>query len=187
MSDRLRLDLVLNDFVASAVSLLSDGSAWRPLIHVGDMARAIDWAIDRPTDHGGTCLVVNAGSDDWNFRIRALAEAVASVLPSVEVNFAPEAPPDRRSYRVSFARFRELAPHHQPRETLASAVADLAAGLERLNFGEADTDFRSSLLVRLVALQRLRQDGLLTDALQWVDEGARREPQAYAGIASSHG
>ncbi len=68
MSDRLRLDLVLNDFVANAVSsrkivVLSDGTPWRPLIHVKDMARALDWAITREVSDGGEALVLNAGSD----------------------------------------------------------------------------------------------------------------------------
>ena len=68
MSDRLRLDLVLNDFVAGAVAskkitILSDGTPWRPLIHVKDMARAIDWAIGREISRGGSFLTVNAGSD----------------------------------------------------------------------------------------------------------------------------
>src|SRR5205807_1282549 len=65
MSERLRLDLVLNDFVANALAtgqilILSDGTPWRPLIHVEDMAQAIDWAISRTS--GGDFLVVNAGS-----------------------------------------------------------------------------------------------------------------------------
>ncbi len=82
MSDRLRLDLVLNDFVACAlgqgqITVLSDGSPWRPLIDVADMARAIDWAIDRPASAGGRYLAINAGSDDRNYQVRDLANAVA--------------------------------------------------------------------------------------------------------------
>ena len=91
MSDRLRLDLVLNDFVAGAhafreITLLSDGTPWRPLIHVRDMARAIDWALERPADHGGAFLALNTGSDEWNYQIRQLADAVASIVPGVEVS-----------------------------------------------------------------------------------------------------
>ena len=68
MSDRLRLDLVLNDFVAAAlvskrINILSDGTPWRPLIHVQDMARAIDWAVRRDHRDGGACLTLNVGSD----------------------------------------------------------------------------------------------------------------------------
>src|SRR6185503_4928201 len=86
MSDRLRLDLVLNDFVAGAVaskkiSILSDGTAWRPLIHVKDMARAIDWSIQRESSRGGSFLTVNVGDDRWNYQVKDLAEAVARVIP----------------------------------------------------------------------------------------------------------
>jgi nucleoside-diphosphate-sugar epimerase len=119
MSDRLRLDLVLNDFVASALSqgkitVLSDGSPWRPLIDVADMARAIDWAIDRPTANGGRYLAVNAGSDERNYQVKDLAKAVAKAVPGTEVSINTSAPVDSRSYKVDFGLFRSLAPDHQP-------------------------------------------------------------------------
>ena len=80
MSDRLRLDLVLNDFVAAAVAakkilILSDGSPWRPLINVKDMARAIEWGIQRDPGNGESFLAINVGSNDWNFQVKDLAEA----------------------------------------------------------------------------------------------------------------
>lgn len=169
MTDRLRLDLVLNDFVAGAhafrkITLLSDGSPWRPLIHVRDMARAIDWAIDRP---GGddAFLALNTGSDEWNYQIRELADTVASVLPGVEVSVQEDAAPDARSYKVGFARFRELAPGHQPQVGLREAIEDLSEGLERMNF--SDPDFRNSRLVRLRVMNDLRSEGLVTDELRW--------------------
>ena len=85
MSDRLRLDLVLNDFVACAlaakkITVLSDGTPWRPLIHVQDMARAIDWAVGRELEAGGACLIVNTGIDSWNYQVKELAEAVVDTL-----------------------------------------------------------------------------------------------------------
>src|SRR5207253_4967291 len=108
MSDRLRLDLVVNDFVASAVAskkitILSDGTPWRPLIHVRDMARAIDWAFGRKPEAGGNFLVVNTGSDSWNYQVRNLAEAVSEIIPGIEVSINKAAPPDKRSYKVDFA------------------------------------------------------------------------------------
>ena len=142
MSDRLRLDLVLNDFVAGAhafreITLLSDGTPWRPLIHVRDMARAIDWALERATDRSGAFLAVNTGSDEWNYQIRQLADAVAEIVPGVEVSVQEDAAPDARSYKVSFARFRELAPEHQPQVGLQEAIEDLSAGLERMGFSDS--------------------------------------------------
>ena len=170
MSDRLRLDLVLNDFVAGAhafreITLLSDGTPWRPLIHVRDMALAIDWALARPADRGGTFLALNTGSDDWNYQIRQLADAVASIVPGVEISVQKDAAPDARSYKVSFARFRELAPDHQPQVGLQAAIEDLSAGLERMGF--SDPDFRNSTLMRLRVMNDLRNEGLVTDELRW--------------------
>lgn len=170
MSDRLRLDLVLNDFVAGAVaarkiSILSDGTPWRPLIHVQDMARAIDWAVGRDTSSGGAFLAVNAGSNEWNYQVRDLADAVAKVIDGTEVTVNPDAPPDKRSYRVDFSLFKSLAPHHQPRVDLIGAIRGLKEGLERMNF--ADVNFRESAFVRLKVLDSLRQRGLLTDRLEW--------------------
>jgi len=170
MSDRLRLDLVLNDFVAGAhafreITILSDGTPWRPLIHVRDMARAIDWALDRPAANGGAFLALNTGSDEWNYQIRELADTVASVVPGVEVSVREDAPPDARSYKVSFARFRELAPDDQPQVSLREAIEDLSEGLGRMGF--SDPDFRNSTLVRLRVLNDLRGSGLVTDELEW--------------------
>jgi nucleoside-diphosphate-sugar epimerase len=172
MSDRLRLDLVLNDFVACAVaskkiSILSDGSPWRPLIHIRDMARAIDWGISRKARDGGNFLVVNAGSDAWNVQVKDLAQAVARQIPA-EVSINPNASPDRRSYRVDFGLFRKLAPDHQPQVTLEAAVKDLKEGLEGMGF--RDADFRQSNWIRLKVLSRLREDGLLDEKLRWKRE-----------------
>lgn len=170
MTDRLRLDLVLNDFVAGAhafreITLLSDGTPWRPLIHVRDMARAIDWALDRQADPAGAFLALNTGSDEWNYQIRQLADAVATIVPGVEVSIREDAAPDSRSYKVSFARFRDLAPEHQPQVSLPEAIEDLSAGLERMGF--SDPDFRNSTLVRLRVMNDLRGSGLVTDELAW--------------------
>jgi nucleoside-diphosphate-sugar epimerase len=173
MSDRLRLDLVLNDFVASAIAtgridIMSDGTPWRPLIHVADMARAIDWAIDRPGQEDGAdaFLVTNVGSDTWNVQVRQLADEVARALPGVQVSVNPDAVPDKRSYRVSFARFEGLAPDHQPQVDLEAAVTDLVDGLNRMSF--SDAGFRESQLARLPVLTRLRAMRLMDDDLRWI-------------------
>jgi len=89
MSGRLRLDLVLNDFVAGALatgelSVLSDGTPWRPMIDTRDMARAIDWAVTRQAENGGRYLIVNVGSDDRNYQVREIAEAVVAGIPGTK-------------------------------------------------------------------------------------------------------
>jgi nucleoside-diphosphate-sugar epimerase len=179
MSDRLRLDLVLNDFVASAMStgritVLSDGTPWRPLINVADMARAIDWAVGRDADAGGDFLVVNAGSDSWNYQVHELASAVARAVPGTEVSINSHAPPDKRSYRVDFSLFASLAPRHQPRATLTDTIVELRRGLERMGF--SNPDFRSSSLIRLQALAELGARGLLGPSLEWTNVPARSGP-----------
>jgi nucleoside-diphosphate-sugar epimerase len=172
MSDRLRLDLVLNDFVACAlasheITVLSDGTPWRPLIDVKDMARAIDWAAHRPRDQGGDFLVVNVGADEWNFQVKDLAEAVAAAVPDTKVSINLAAPPDKRSYRVDFSRYRELAPGYVPQVTLPQAIAELRDGLSRMGF--ADRDFRNSQHIRLKVLERHIASGWLLPSLRWAN------------------
>jgi nucleoside-diphosphate-sugar epimerase len=170
MSDRLRLDLVLNDFVANAVvshtiDVLSDGSPWRPLIHVKDMARAIDWAVTRTPANGGQFLTVNVGSDEWNYQIKDLGEAVVNILSDVELSINPHAQPDKRSYRVSFQRYKELAPLHQPLMGLKDVIVELHDALKAMEF--KDKNFRDSNLTRHSALRRLQAKGLLNESLEW--------------------
>ncbi|MCC4614222.1 SDR family oxidoreductase [Xanthomonas campestris pv. esculenti] len=169
-SPRLRLDLVLNDFVAGAVAngsveVLSDGSPWRPLIHVRDMARAIDWASRRAPDNGGQFLFVNAGAQRWNVQIRDLAQAVGVAFPSASVSVCTDAPADNRSYRVDFSLFERLAPAHQPQETLRSTITELRDDLQRAGFD--DRDFRrNSDFIRLRILQQLVDAGTLAPDLR---------------------
>jgi nucleoside-diphosphate-sugar epimerase len=170
MSDRLRLDLVLNDFVAGAVAsgkitILSDGTPWRPLIHVRDMARAIEWAISRDGADGGDFLAVNVGCNEWNFQVKDLADAVAKVVPNIEVSINQNAEPDKRSYRVDFSLFKTLAPNHQPKLDLPTAITEIKEGLEGMNF--QDENFRNSRFMRLKILTHLRETNLLTESLGW--------------------
>jgi nucleoside-diphosphate-sugar epimerase len=170
MSDRLRLDLVLNDFVACALSsgeitVLSDGTPWRPLIDVRDMARAIEWAIVRPAENGGSFLAVNVGSNAWNYQVKDLANAVAASVPGTSVSINAAAPPDKRSYRVDFSLFRKLAPQHQPVETLETSVAGLRDGLRAIDF--SDRNFRQSQLIRLNVLERQIERNRLSGDLVW--------------------
>jgi nucleoside-diphosphate-sugar epimerase len=168
-SERLRLDLVLNDFVAEAmvsktVRVMSDGTPWRPLIHVRDMARAIDWAIGRVSGNEAF-LTVNAGADEANYQVKDLATAVAKVVPGAEIWMNPNAGPDRRSYRVNFARFQRLAPAHQPRYGLVDTIVGLAEGLERMRFKDGRRP--RSEFIRLDALAHLQGRGLVDEELAW--------------------
>jgi nucleoside-diphosphate-sugar epimerase len=170
MSPRLRLDLVLNDFVACAVTsgeitILSDGTPWRPLIDVQDMARAIAWAITRPTANGGHFLAVNVGRDDWNYQIKDLAQAVAAAVPDTKVSINKDALPDKRSYKVDFSLFRRLAPEHMPQLSLEQSITGLRDGLTAMCFG--DRNFRNSQYMRLKMLERHLAAGRLSPELRW--------------------
>jgi nucleoside-diphosphate-sugar epimerase len=170
MSDRLRLDLVLNDFVAAAVAskrieILSDGTPWRPLVDVKDMSRAMLWAIGRDIEAGGNCLSINVGRTEWNYQIRELAEAVQAQMPEVEVSINENAAPDKRSYQVDFSRYQSLAPDHQPQVGLEQSIRELRAGLEQMRFN--NHDFRNSDFMRLRVLNGLREHKNLNADLRW--------------------
>ena len=160
MSDRLRLDLVLNDFVACAlannhIEILSDGKPWRPLINVKDMGLAIDWAIHRKNQVA--CIVVNAGSNDWNYQVKELAQAVKEIFPTITISINENAAPDKRSYRVNFDEFKRIAPNHQPQYDLKRTIVELKEGLEKINF--SDKEFRKSNLIRLNVINQLIEQG----------------------------
>ena len=173
MTDRLRLDLVLNDFVASAVitnqvTVLSDGSPWRPLIDVQDMARAIEWAINRDMGAGSPHLAVNVGSDAWNYTVRELAETVVEKIPDTALTINSSAQPDKRSYKVDFSLFRKLAPMHQPQATLTSTIDALVSGILPLK-NTIGQDIRASRFVRLHMLQHLLASDALSTDLRWTE------------------
>ncbi len=169
-SKRLRLDLVVNDFVAGAVSskridILSDGTPWRPLINVLDMARAIDWAIQRNPKSGGNFLALNTGSNEWNYQVKELAEIVAEVVDGCKVTVNADAPPDKRSYKVNFDLFKKLAPNHQPVHALKPTIKALYENLLAMQFN--DPKFRESNLMRLNVINQLKQDNILDKDLKW--------------------
>lgn len=119
VSPRLRFDIVLNNLVAWAfttgrIHLKSDGSPWRPIVHIEDISRAFIAALEAPAESVFN-EAFNVGQTAHNYRIRDLAEIVASVVPNSTVEFAKDASQDERSYRVSFEKIRCKLPGFQPR------------------------------------------------------------------------
>jgi nucleoside-diphosphate-sugar epimerase len=118
VSPRLRLDVVLNNLVACAVTtgrifLKSDGTPWRPIVHIEDISRAYIAALHAEPDAiAGKAF--NVGRTDQNYQIREIAESVASVVPGCHIEIAPEAGPDKRSYRVNFSRIARSLPDFKP-------------------------------------------------------------------------
>ena len=118
LSPRLRFDIVLNNLVAWAfttgkIHLKSDGSPWRPIVHIEDISRAFIAALEAPADQVFN-EAFNVGQTTHNYRIRDLAEIVAGVVPGCTIEFADDAGPDKRSYRVSFEKIKSKLPAFKP-------------------------------------------------------------------------
>jgi nucleoside-diphosphate-sugar epimerase len=169
LSPRLRLDIVLNNLVAwahttGAIQLQSDGSSWRPLVHVRDVARASLALLEAPDDLvSGEAF--NIGSAEQNYRIRDLAEIVHDRLPECEVTFAEGASPDPRSYRVDFAKFSSAFPECRFEWTAERGADELALAYEEV--GLTFDDFQGHRFIRLGQLRRLLDADALDPELRW--------------------
>jgi nucleoside-diphosphate-sugar epimerase len=176
VSPRLRGDLVVNNLVGYAVAtgevyLKSDGSPWRPLVHIEDISRAFLAALEAPREavHGEA---FNVGSTAENYRIRDVARLVEETVEGSRVAFAEGAGADRRDYRVSCDKIRAVLPAFEPRWTVADGVRELheAFAREAMTVAELEGD-RLQRLGRVLALQ---QAGLLDERLRWPQAAAAR-------------
>lgn len=174
-SPALRLDLVVNDLVAHAVTsgkvlIKSDGTPWRPLVHVEDVARAFAAALDAPreTVHD---RAFNVGDDDANLQVRQIAELVRDRVPGSEIEIGSEASPDARSYRVSFSRIRRELPDAAPHWTVATGIDQLRDAYVRQGLSPAD--MAAGRYMRIRRILALREAGQLADDLRWNVAGAR--------------
>lgn len=167
-STNLRSDLVVNDLTLGAlrdgrILLKSDGKAWRPIIDVSDMARAILWQLER-VERPDPFLVVNIGSESGTYTIREIADRIAALIPGTQVEFADNSNSDHRSYRVSFEKMVELG-GFAPSVSLDETVLGLVSKWNQLQ-DKPPKDF-----VRLHTLTALKADGLVDDDLRWVERG----------------
>ena len=168
VSPRLRLDIVLNNLAGSAVTsgtirLLSDGSAWRPLLHVRDLSRAAAAILAAPGENVSG-EAINIGSDQQNYVVRDLADVLADVT-ACRIEFADEASPDPRSYRVDFTKFARLFPTFRFEWDAKRGAAELVAAYEA--FGMTKEIFDGRSFVRLRQLRHLLDEGALVDGLRW--------------------
>lgn len=168
-SRRFRADLVLNNlagwaYTTGEVRILSDGTPWRPLVHVQDIGRAFLalLAAPRAVSHN---QVINIGSSQQNYRVRELAGFVQQALPESRVSYADGGSPDPRSYRVDFAKLNRLLPDFQPLWDAQSGARQLAQAYQQsgLNLD----DFNGPRYVRLAQLQTLSAAGQLDANLRW--------------------
>jgi nucleoside-diphosphate-sugar epimerase len=173
-SPRLRLDIVLNDLVASAyttgkVYIKSDGTPWRPIVHIRDITAAILCVLEAPRElvHNQT---FNVGQTKENYRIRELADIVAKTVPGCHVEYDPNGGPDKRCYRVNCDKIRRVLPGFRPQWDARKGAQELyeayrAAGLTR-------QDLERGRYLRINNIQRLMKAGQLDAALRWSRQGA---------------
>jgi nucleoside-diphosphate-sugar epimerase len=177
VSPRLRLDVVLNNFVAWAhttgsIKLLSDGMSWRPLVHIRDISKAALALLNAPAeDVSGEAF--NIGTTEQNYRIRDLANIVQQRLPSCEITFASDASPDPRSYRVDFSKLSARLPDLTLDWNAERGTDELAHAYER--YGLTLEDLQSGRrYIRLNQLKYLLGDGALDATLRWLGEAGTR-------------
>lgn len=154
-SPMLRIDLVVNNLVASSVALgeirvLSDGTPWRPLLHCHDMARAFVAFAEAPAGCGHN-RAVNIGASAENYQVRDIARIVHDIVPGANVSFGPGGSPDPRDYRVDFSLLETLLPGFVVEHTVRTGAVELHDRLVGSAFGR--DDFEGPRYVRLRALR----------------------------------
>ncbi len=172
VSPRLRFDLVINNLVAHAyttslVYMLSDGTPWRPVVHIEDISRAFLAVLNAPQDlvHN---QAFNVGANDQNYRIRELAEIVAEIVPDCRIEYAPDAEPDKRTYRVDFTKIQRLLPEFKPQWNARRGVEELYQAYKKAQLQR--DDFESSHFRRIDHIQKLIQEDRLGADLRWTSE-----------------
>ena len=167
-SPRMRFDIVLNDLCGLAwttkrIALTSDGSPWRPIVHIEDICHAIQCAL------GATPEVVNGeifnvGADSENYRVREIAQIVADVFPGCELTVGPKSA-DNRSYRVSFAKISSRLPGFSCKWTARLGAEELRDVFSRIEMNKDTFEFRA--FTRLKQLKYLSRTGQIDDEFFW--------------------
>jgi nucleoside-diphosphate-sugar epimerase len=168
VSPRLRFDIVLNNLVAWAfttgkIMLKSDGTPWRPIVHIEDISRAFIAALEAPAD-AVFKEAFNVGQTAHNYQIRDLAEIVAGVVPGCKVEFADGAGPDTRSYRVSFEKIRTKLPQFKPQWDAKTGAEQLYKAY--LSSGITLQDFEGPRYPRIGHIKKLLAEGILDNDLR---------------------
>jgi nucleoside-diphosphate-sugar epimerase len=169
-SPRMRFDIVLNNLAGLAwttgeIAMTSDGTPWRPLVHIEDISSAFIAALDAPRDaiHNEA---FNIGRDEDNYQIRDVAQIVEETVPGSTISLASDAGPDKRSYRVSFGKVRQALPNFEPQWDVRRGAEQMrdAYQSEHLTLDS----FTSSRFMRIKRIKELLADGQLGDDLRWV-------------------
>jgi nucleoside-diphosphate-sugar epimerase len=176
VSPRLRFDLVLNNLVAWAfttgrVYLKSDGTPWRPIVHIEDISRAMLSVLGAPVEFVHN-RAYNVGRNTENYRIRELAEIVKETVPNCRIEYAPDASPDTRCYRVDCSRIAAAIPGFQPQWDARKGARELYEAYKGI--GLHLEEFEGQRFQRIAHIKHLLQTGSLDDRLRW--RAARAEP-----------
>jgi nucleoside-diphosphate-sugar epimerase len=172
VSPCLRVDLVVNSLVGYAytteeVLIQSDGSPWRPLVHVQDICRAFLAVMQAPREliHN---QAFNVGRSEENYRIRDIAEMVREVVPGSVVKYAAGGGPDLRCYRVDCGKIARLLPEFRPQWTVRKGIEELYDAYQR--YGLTAFDFMGTKYLRIMRIKELQSEGLLDGSLRWRKE-----------------
>jgi nucleoside-diphosphate-sugar epimerase len=170
-SPRVRFDVVLNNlaawaFTSGKVRIMSDGTPWRPLVHVRDISAAAAAALVAPVERVSN-QAFNVGANAENYRVRELADIVHQTFPDCEIEYAEGAGPDPRSYRVDFSKLANTVPDARPTWTARDGARELLDAFRSVSLGPDGFD----RYTRLPRLRSLLDDGSLDEDLRWV--GAR--------------
>jgi nucleoside-diphosphate-sugar epimerase len=168
VSPRMRFDIVLNNLVAWAVTkgliyLKSDGTPWRPIVHIEDFSQAFIAALEAPRDKVFN-QAFNVGHSGHNYRIRDLAEIVAEVVPNCRIEYAKDAGPDTRSYRVSFAKIARALPAFEPKWDARRGAKQLYDAYCTSNL--TLEEFEGPRYQRIAHVKKLIADGVLSKELR---------------------
>ena len=169
VSPRIRFDIVLNNLTAWAyttgqILLKSDGSPWRPMVHIDDIATAAIAALEGPRAvvHN---QAFNVGLDAENYQIRQLAEIVRETVPDCEIRFAADAEPDSRNYRVSFAKYARAFPSHTLRWDVRRGARQLYESYQAKGLGV--DEYEGPRFKRIAQIRQLLDSGRLDTSLRW--------------------
>jgi nucleoside-diphosphate-sugar epimerase len=172
VSPRQRFDIVLNNLVAWAfttgrVYLKSDGTPWRPLIHIEDISRAFIAVLGAPREviHN---QAFNVGINKENYRIRDLAQIVEETVPECRIEYAPDAEPDKRTYRVDFSKITSTLPEFKPQWDARLGAQELYDTYRRV--GLEMEDFEGPRYKRIAQIKQLLSSGLLDQTLRWREQ-----------------
>jgi len=183
VSPRLRADVVLNNLVCWAhtsgrIRIMSDGTPWRPIVHVQDISRAFAAALVAPREaiHNEA---FNVGSNGENYQVLELAEIVRATVPGCKVEFGPGAGPDPRSYRVDFTKLGRSLPEFRPQWNASFGAKDLYSALQQA--GISFDDFQGRKYIRLSQFKHLLDTGQLDPTLRWTTPASNP-----GGAALSH-